>query len=39
VVLLTVTCGGGSRLSDQRGVGTAGRRGLMGGNDGTGLVR
>jgi hypothetical protein len=28
-----------SCLSDRRGVGAAGRRGLMGGDDGTGLVR
>jgi hypothetical protein len=38
-VFLTVTCGDGGRLSDQRGIGTAGCRELMGEDDGAGLVR
>jgi hypothetical protein len=33
-----VTRGDGGRLSDQRGVGTAGRRGPLGRDDGAGLV-
>jgi hypothetical protein len=38
-IFLTVTCGDGGWLSDQRGVGTAGCRGLMGEADRAGLVR
>jgi hypothetical protein len=38
-IFLTVTRGDGSRLSDQQGVRTVGRRGLMGRDDGAGLVR
>jgi hypothetical protein len=38
-VLLTVARGHGGRLSDQRGVGTVGRRGPLGQDDGAGLVR
>jgi hypothetical protein len=38
-VLLTVARGDSGRLSDQRGVETVGRRGLMGRDDRAGLVR
>jgi hypothetical protein len=38
-VLFTVTRGDGGRLSNQRGVGTAGCRGPMGRDDRAGLVR
>jgi hypothetical protein len=38
-IFLTVIRGDGSQLSDQRGVGTAGRRGIMEETDRAGLVR
>jgi hypothetical protein len=38
-VFLTTTCGDGGRLSDQRGVGIAGRRGPLGRDDRAGLGR
>jgi hypothetical protein len=38
-VVSAMTRGDGGRLSDQRGVGTAGRRGPLGRDDRAGLVR
>jgi hypothetical protein len=38
-IFLTVTCGDGGRLSDQRGVGTARHRGPLGRDDRVGLGR